>query len=226
MKEFKVSQLFDLKKTVCAELFTSISYPWEIFEFLADGIQNLGKKLPEEEFLQIAPQVWVARDANVSKHSCLTGPCIIDREAEIRPGAYIRGSVIVGKKCVVGNSTELKNCILFDRVQVPHFNYVGDSVLGYCAHLGAGAVCSNVKSDKTPVSISAGDKKIFTGCKKLGAFLGDGVEVGCNSVLCPGTVIGKASTVYPLCRVRGYVPDHCICKDEKTVIQKQAKQEA
>lgn len=225
MKELQVSCLFDLTHTLAASILSSVTYPWEILDGLKGEIVRLGKTLSAEEFTEILPQVWVAKDVKIADTASITGPCIIDQGAEIRQGAFIRGSAIVGKGCVVGNSTELKNCILFDSVQVPHFNYVGDSVLGYRSHLGAGAVCSNVKSDKTLITVSVQGTKIATGRKKLGALLGDFVEVGCNSVLCPGTVIGKESTVYPLCRVRGFIPPHSICKDGKNITKKQMKQE-
>ena len=225
MKELQVSSLYDLTHTLAASVFSAVTYPWEVLSGLKEEILRLGSTLPTEEFTEILPQVWVAKDVKIADTASVTGPCIIDRGAEIRQGAYIRGSAVVGKGCVVGNSTELKNCILFDSVQVPHYNYVGDSVLGYRSHLGAGAVCSNVKSDKTLVTVSVQGTKVTTGRKKLGALLGDFAEVGCNSVLCPGTVIGKDSTVYPLSRVRGYVPSRSIWKDGNNIIKKQTKQE-
>lgn len=221
MERFRITALYDLSCTIAADMLRQVTYPWEILSSLSDEIRSLGKTLPPEEFEQLLPDVWIAKDASVADTASIHGPCIIDSGAEIRHCAYIRGSVIVGKGCVVGNSTELKNAVLFNGVQVPHFNYVGDSVLGYRSHLGAGAVCSNVKSDKSPVTVCADGKKYPTGRKKFGAMLGDRVEVGCNSVLCPGTVIGKDTTVYPLSRVRGYLPEHCIYKDAQQIIVKQ-----
>ena len=184
----------------------SYHHPWDILADLSGIILDTGGHLPLDKYHKYRDSIWISKGATVSDLATLHGPLIIMEGADIRPGAFIRGSVIIGKGAVVGNSTELKNAILFDRVQVPHFNYVGDSILGEGAHLGAGAVTSNVKSDKTEVTISLGGEKISTGRRKLGAILGDFVEVGCNSVLCPGTVIGRESIIYPLCRVRGYVP--------------------
>lgn len=184
----------------------SYPHPWDILADLSGIILDTGGHLPLDKYHKYRDSIWISKGATVSDLATLHGPLIIMEGADIRPGAFIRGSVIIGKGAVVGNSTELKNAILFDRVQVPHFNYVGDSILGEGAHLGAGAVTSNVKSDKTEVTISLGGEKISTGRRKLGAILGDFVEVGCNSVLCPGTVIGRESIIYPLCRVRGYVP--------------------
>ncbi|MBQ1272094.1 MAG: UDP-N-acetylglucosamine pyrophosphorylase [Clostridia bacterium] len=220
MKRFEIASLYDLTYTR-GEFLANYTYPWEVLSDLAQLIRELGNTLPKDEFEEIAPEVWVAKDATVAPNATVMGPCIIDHGAEIRHCAYLRGSVLIGKGSVVGNSTEVKNAVVFDHVQIPHFNYVGDSVLGHRSHMGAGSVCSNVKSDKTLVSVSADGKKYPTGRKKFGAMLGDGVEVGCNSVLCPGTVIGKNATVYPLSRVRGYVPENSIFKNEQTVIQKQ-----
>ncbi len=220
MKRFEIRSLYDLSRTRASDLLGGYTYPWEVLSDLAQAIREMGATLSSEEFDQIAPEVWVAKDAKVAPTAAVNGPCIVDHGAEIRHCAYIRGSAIIGKNAVVGNSTEVKNAILFDGVQVPHFNYVGDSVLGYKSHLGAGSVCSNVKSDKTLVTVSADGQKFPTGRKKFGAMLGDCVEVGCNSVLCPGTVIGKDATVYPLSRVRGYLPENCIFKDSNHIIEK------
>ncbi len=225
MKRFQIGSLYDLTRSRMGLFLGNYTYPWEVLPDLSEGICTLGNALPAEEFDEILPRVWVAKDATVAQTATVCGPCIVDHGAEIRHCAYIRGSAMIGKGCVVGNSTEVKNAILFDGVQVPHFNYVGDSVLGYKSHLGAGSVCSNVKSDKTPVSLSVDGKKIPTGCKKFGAMLGDGVEVGCNSVLCPGTVIGKGATVYPLSRVRGFIPGNRIFKDADHVIEKRSNEE-
>ena len=211
MRNVTISALLDLTRTCAAPLFEGKSYPWEVLDELKAFILDLGAKLPEDRFVQASEGVWIARSAKVAPTAYIGAPCIIDEDAEVRHCAYIRGSAIVGRGAVVGNSCELKNCILFDGVQVPHFNYVGDSILGYKAHMGAGSVTSNVKSDKTLVVIH-GDEEIPTGLKKVGAMLGDYVEVGCNSVLNPGTVIGRQSSVYPLSCVRGVIPADSIFK--------------
>ncbi len=216
-----VNRLFDLSHTVAADFFVADAYPWELLDGISDLIRRLGKTLDPALFEDRGNDVYVARDAKVAPSAYIGGPCIIDSGAEIRHCAYIRGSAIVGKGAVVGNSCELKNCILFDGVQVPHFNYVGDSILGYKSHMGAGAVTSNVKSDKTQVAVKCGDTVINTGRKKFGAMLGDFVEVGCNSVLCPGTVIGRSTNVYPLSRVRGVVGEGRIYKDSDNIVEKQ-----
>lgn len=216
----KTTQLLDLTKTVASELFADKEYPWEALEGIKDFILELGKRLPEDEFDHPAEDVWIAKDAKVFQSAYIGGPCIIDHGTEVRQCAFIRGSAIVGKNCVVGNSTELKNVVLFDNVQVPHYNYVGDSILGYKSHMGAGSITSNVKSDKTLVVIKNGEEKIETGRKKVGAILGDGVEVGCNSVLNPGTVIGRNSNVYPVSCVRGVIPENSIFKDKDNIIKK------
>jgi len=212
--------LFDLEKTIAKPLLEACEYPWQALSKIKAFVVSLGEKLDKEKFDEVSPQVWIAKSAKVFPSAYIAAPCIIDEDAEVRHCAFIRGSVIVGKNSVVGNSTEMKNCIIFDNVQIPHFNYVGDSVLGFKAHLGAGAVTSNVKSDKTPVTIKNGDEKIETGMKKFGAMVGDCVEVGCNSVLCPGTVIGRNSTVYPLSRVRGYVKENSIFKNQENIVEK------
>ena len=197
-----IAELFDLDKTIAAELFRGKTYPWEALADISDFILRLGETLSPEEFDHPAEGVWIAKDAKVFPSAYIGAPCIIDHEAEVRHCAFIRGSAIVGKGAVVGNSTELKNVVLFDRVQVPHYNYVGDSILGYKAHMGAGSITSNVKSDKTLVVVKSADEAVETGRKKVGAMLGDRVEVGCNSVLNPGTVIGRDSQVYPVSCVR------------------------
>lgn len=201
-------------------LLSAHEYPWEALDGIKAYILSLGETLSEEEYTRIGEDVWVAKTARVAASASLNGPCIICADAEIRQGAFIRGSAIVGAGAVVGNSTELKNCILFDGVQVPHFNYVGDSILGYRSHMGAGAITSNVKSDKSLVKIRYGEECLETGRKKVGAMLGDLVEVGCNSVLNPGTVIGRETNVYPLSSVRGYVPASCIYKTAECVVKK------
>lgn len=217
---FKTKELFDLSHTAAAEFLSGFEYPYEALPHIKGYIKDLICTLSEDEFYSPADGVWISKKAKVAPTACIIGPTVIYEGAEIRHCAYIRGSVIVGKDCVVGNSTELKNCILFDKTAVPHFNYIGDSILGYCSHLGAGAVSSNVKSDKTNVVIKDGDTRIETGLRKFGAMVGDFVEVGCNSVLNPGTVIGRNSTVYPGSRVRGVVPENSIYKSGKNVVVK------
>lgn len=215
-----ISGLFDLSHTIASDLFAGKKYPWEVLDFIKSFIINMGKTLDPSVYENRGDGIYIARDAKIAPTAYIGSPCIIDSGAEVRHCAYIRGSAIVGKGAVVGNSCELKNCILFDGVQVPHFNYVGDSVLGYKSHMGAGAVTSNVKSDKTLVSVKASGEVLATGRKKLGAILGDNVEVGCNSVLCPGTVIGRNTNVYPLSRVRGVVPPDSIFKAEDNIVPK------
>ena len=214
----RVSDLFDLEHTLAKAYLAEFEYPWEALRGIQDMILALGRQLPED-YDEITPQVWVHRTAQIAPTAYLGSPCIIGANTEVRHGAFIRGSVLVGENCVVGNSVELKNVILFDNVQVPHYNYVGDSILGYKAHMGAGSVTSNVKSDKSPVVIH-GETDVPTGLKKVGAMLGDFVEVGCNSVLNPGTVIGRNSQIYPLSSVRGTIPAGCIYKTGGIVVKK------
>lgn len=216
----EIKELFDLDKTIAAKLFEGKTYPWEVLDGIKDFILALGATLPEDEYDHPSEGVWIAKDATVFASAYIGSPCIIDHEAEVRQCAFIRGSAIVGKGAVVGNSTELKNVVLFDKVQVPHYNYVGDSVLGYKAHMGAGSITSNVKSDKTLVVIKEPGNPIPTGRKKVGAMLGDNVEVGCNSVLNPGTVIGRESNVYPTSCVRGVIPAKHIYKDKDNIVAK------
>ncbi len=216
----KTVDLFDLSHTMAAPLLETTEYPWEALASIGELILRLGQGLSAEEYDHPAEDVWIAKDATVFPTAYIKGPCIIGHGTEVRQCAFIRGSALVGEHCVVGNSTELKNVILFDNVQVPHYNYVGDSILGYKAHMGAGAVTSNVKSDKTLVVIHNGDENLETGRKKVGAMLGDGAEVGCNSVLNPGTVIGRGSNVYPTSCVRGVVPANCIYKDKDHIVTK------
>lgn len=216
---YKIADLLDLEHTIAAELFRDKTYPWEVLPEIKAFILKLGATLPEAEFDHPAEDVWIAKDAKVFPSAYIDGPCIIDHEAEVRHCAFIRGSAIVGKGCVVGNSVELKNVVLFDKVQTPHYNYVGDSVLGYKSHMGAGSITSNVKSDKTLVVVK-GDVNIETGLKKFGAVLGDNVEVGCNSVLNPGSVIGRRASIYPTSSVRGVVPEDCIYKAADNVVKR------
>ena len=219
----KISELFDLTHTMSADIFDGCEYAWEALSWIGDYIQARGATLSPDEYDSPAPGVWISKEATVAASASITGPCIIEAGAEVRHCAFIRGSAIVGRGAVVGNSTELKNVLLFDKVQVPHYNYVGDSILGYKAHMGAGSITSNVKSDKTLVVVKDcydTKEEIETGLKKFGAMLGDEVEVGCNSVLNPGTVIGRNTNIYPLSRVRGVVPANSIFKDKDAVVGK------
>ncbi len=217
-----VSELYDLEHTRLRAWFEAVEFPWEVLDDLSTHIREVGETLPTDRFDRLEGDVWIAKSAKVAPTAYISGPCIIDEDAEIRHGAFIRGSAIIGKGAVVGNSTELKNCVLFDSVQVPHYNYVGDSVLGYKAHLGAGSITSNVKSDKTLVTVRNGDQTVETGRKKCGAMVGDFAEVGCNSVLNPGTVLGRYAQVYPTSCVRGTVPSHHIYKDATHIILKRS----
>jgi NDP-sugar pyrophosphorylase family protein len=216
---YKIPELYDLQHTQASDYLSKFTYPWEALKGIKELILQLGETLNKDDFLEIAPTVWVHTTAKVAPTAYLGAPCIIGAGTEVRHCAFIRGSALVGENCVVGNSTELKNVILFDNVQVPHYNYVGDSILGYKAHMGAGSITSNVKSDKSLVVIHS-DPPIPTGIKKVGALLGDNVEVGCNSVLNPGTVIGRNSNVYPTSCVRGVVPANSIYKKNDTIVAK------
>ncbi len=220
MKELMISELFNLDETIAKDIFAGKTYPWEVLPQIGAYILELGSKLSEDEYNLVGENVWIAKSARVAPTASITGPCIIGRNAEIRHCAFIRGNAIVGEGAVVGNSTELKNVILFNCVQVPHYNYVGDSVLGYKSHMGAGSITSNVKSDKTLVVVKNGDEEIETGLKKMGAILGDNVEIGCGSILNPGSVIGAGTNVYPLSSVRGYVPSGSIYKKQGEVATK------
>lgn len=220
MCSVKTKELFDLSHTDAEALLDKCEYPWSALPQIKDFVSSLISSLPEDEYIAPAEDVRISKSATVAPNATICGPTVIGAGTEIRPGAYIRGGVIVGKNCVVGNSCEIKNSILFDNVQVPHFNYIGDSILGYRAHTGAGAITSNVKSDKTPVRVKTADGYIETHLKKFGAMIGDGVEVGCNSVLNPGTVIGKNSNIYPLSSVRGVVPPDSIYKSQSEIVKK------
>ena len=221
MKDATISELYDLTQTIAAKIFEGKTYPWEVLPLIKDFILELGETLDPAEYEKRGENVWIAKDAVIPPTASINGPCIIGKGAEIRQCAFIRGNAIVGEGAVVGNSTELKNVILFNKVQVPHYNYVGDSVLGYKSHMGAGSITSNVKSDKKLVVVKAGEEKIETGMKKFGAMLGDNVEVGCGSVLNPGTVIGRCCNIYPLSSVRGCVPANHIYKSKTEVVDKQ-----
>lgn len=219
-EKLTISSLLDLKETIAADIFTGATYPWEVLGKIKSFILELGPTLPEDEYYMLGDNIWVAKSAKVAPSSYIDGPTIIGKNAEIRHCAFIRGSAIVGEGAVVGNSSELKNVILFNKVQVPHFNYVGDSILGYKAHLGAGSITSNLKSDKSMVAVRVDNEVIETGLKKFGAIVGDNVEVGCNSVLNPGTILGRNSNVYPLSMVRGFVPESSIYKKAGEVVEK------
>lgn len=220
MENMKNQNLFTFSETIAVDIFEGTTYPWEVLPKIGAFIKELGATLPKEEYEQKGEDVWIAKSAKVAPTAFINGPAIIGKEAEIRHCTFIRGNAIVGEGAVVGNSTELKNVLLFNKVQVPHYNYVGDSILGYKAHMGAGSITSNVKSDKTLVTILTKEEKVKTELKKMGAILGDEVEVGCNSVLNPGTVIGKHSNVYPLSMVRGFVPANSIYKNKNEVVEK------
>lgn len=221
MKEITVKEMYTLEETIAKDIFDGVTYPWEVLPKISEFILKLGETLPEEEYDKVGDDVWIARSANVFSSAYIKGPAIIGKNAEIRQCAFIRGNAIVGEGAVVGNSTELKNVILFNKVQVPHYNYVGDSILGYKSHMGAGSITSNVKSDKTLVVVKTPEGNIETGLKKFGAMLGDEVEVGCGSVLNPGTVVGSHTNIYPLSSVRGFVPAKSIYKKQGEVVEKQ-----
>lgn len=222
-ENIRISELFDLKETIAAKLLEGLTYPWEALPKIHDFIIALGRRLPKEIYEERFEHVWVAINAQIAPTACLNGPLIVDEEAEIRHCAFVRGNAIVGKGAVVGNSTELKNVILFNKVQVPHYNYVGDSILGFKSHMGAGSITSNVKSDKTLVVVKGEGIAIETGLKKMGAMLGDNVEVGCNSVLNPGTVIGRNTNIYPTSMVRGVIPANSIYKKATEIAEKEQR---
>ena len=220
MDRLKISSLYNLEETIAKELFQSVTYPWEVLPKISEFILKLGESLDPELYDKRGENIWVAKSAKIFDSAYLHGPLIIDENAEVRQCAFIRGSAIVGKNAVVGNSTELKNSILFNCVQTPHYNYIGDSILGYKSHTGAGVITSNLKSDKSLVTVALDGNKIETGVKKFGAMLGDNVEVGCNSVLNPGTVVGRNTNIYPLSPVRGYVPENSIFKSQNNIVTK------
>ena len=220
MNNIRIADLYDLSHTDAKEYLEGFTYPWEALKGISDFIISLGKTLSPDEYDNPSENVWVHKTAKVFPTAYLGAPCIIGAETEVRHGAFVRGSALVGKKCVVGNSVELKNVILFDNVQTPHYNYVGDSILGYKSHMGAGSITSNVKSDKTNVVIKNDGEQLETGIKKIGAMLGDCVEVGCNSVLNPGTIIGRNSNIYPTSCVRGVVPENSIWKTGGVIVEK------
>lgn len=220
MKELTVQELYTLEETIAKDLFDGVTYPWEVLPKISSFIMELGASLSEDEYEKRGDNVWIAKSAKVAPTAYINGPVIIGKDAEVRHCAFIRGNAIVGEGAVVGNSTELKNVILFNKVQVPHYNYVGDSILGYKAHMGAGSITSNVKSDKKLVIVKTPEGNIETGIKKFGAMIGDEVEVGCGSVLNPGTVVGSHTNIYPLSSVRGFVPAGSIYKKQGEVVEK------
>lgn len=223
LEALTVKENYSLDQTIAKDIFNGVTYPWEVLPKISSFILELGATLSEDEYEKRGENVWVAKSAKVAPTAFINGPAIIGKDAEVRHCAFIRGNAIVGEGAVVGNSTELKNVILFNKVQVPHYNYVGDSVLGYKSHMGAGSIISNVKSDKKLVVVKAGEEKIETGMKKFGAMLGDEVEVGCGSVLNPGTVVGNHSNIYPLSSVRGFVPANSIYKKQGEVVTKEER---
>lgn len=222
-EQVTIQQLLDLEHTIATAQFATLTYPWEALPQISGWIIELGKTLSSEEYEQRGENVWIAKSATVYPSAYIVGPAIIGPNTEVRHGAFIRGNALVGANCVVGNSVELKNVVLFDKVQVPHYNYVGDSILGYKAHMGAGSITSNVKSDKTLVTVRTRDALLESGLKKFGAILGDGVEVGCNSVLNPGSVIGRNSNIYPLSMVRGHVAENSIYKKAGEIVPKEER---
>ncbi len=223
-EDMKIAELFDLSQTIAADFLKGYDYPWEVLPHIGEFILSIGAKLPQEEYQKLGDNVWIHKSARIARSVLMTGPAIICAGAELRHSAFLRGKTIVGEGAVVGNSCELKNVILFNKVQTPHYNYVGDSILGFKAHMGAGSITSNVKSDKTLVKIHAEDGDIETGLKKVGAMLGDHVEVGCGSVLNPGTVIGRNTNIYPLSSVRGCVAPGSIYKEQGEVAQKEERE--
>lgn len=220
MDRLKSINLFDYNHTIAKELFENTEYPWEILPLIGDFIKKIGPTLDKELFEQKGENIWIAKSANVAESACLNGPLIIGENTEVRHCAFIRGNAIIGNGCVVGNSTELKNSILFDCVQTPHYNYIGDSIIGFKSHTGAGAITSNLKSDKSLVTVLLDGDKVATNVKKFGAMLGDNVEVGCNSVMNPGTIVGRNTNVYPLSFVRGYVSENSIYKKQGEIAEK------
>lgn len=220
MEQCKISNMYTLTESLAGSYLAKLTYPWEALPLIKEWILEIGQKLDTSVYEEVREHVWIARTAKVYDTATILAPAIIGEETEVRPGAFIRGNAIVGNHCVVGNSTELKNVILFNNVQVPHYNYVGDSILGFKSHMGAGSITSNVKSDKTLVAVKDGKEQMETGLKKFGAMLSDHVEVGCNSVLNPGTVIGKNTNIYPLSPVRGVIPANSIFKKQDDIVEK------
>ncbi|MCQ2455699.1 MAG: UDP-N-acetylglucosamine pyrophosphorylase [Clostridia bacterium] len=220
MESIKIKSLFSLENTKTAPLLEKFEYPYEVLPYISDFILEYGKALDKSLYNELEGGIFIAKSATVAKTASIEGPCIIGENSQVRHCAFIRGSVFVGDNCVVGNSSEIKNVIIFNNVQVPHYNYVGDSILGYRSHMGAGSITSNIKSDRTNVKIRVGDEVIETGIRKIGAFLGDYVEIGCGTVMNPGTIIGKHTIVYPLSMVRGYIPENSIYKNSTEVVKR------
>lgn len=222
-EQMTIKELYDLGKSMAGVYLEKYTYPWEVLPHIGEMIRELGKQLPEDEYESLGEEIWVHKSVSIPSTATLKGPVILGKHVEVRPGAFIRGNVLVGEGSVVGNSTELKNVIIFDSVQVPHYNYVGDSILGYKSHMGASSLTSNVKSDKTLVKVHGEDGEIETGLKKFGAAIGDYVEVGCGSVLNPGTIVGPHSNIYPLSSVRGCVGRNSIYKREGVIVEKEER---
>ena len=220
VEKLEIKNLYNLEETIAKDIFKNVKYPWEVLEKIQDFIMYLGNKLDSQIYEKKGENIWVARTVKITPTAYIEGPTIIDEGAEIRHSAFIRGRAIIGKNAVVGNSTELKNVILFNNVEVPHYNYIGDSILGYKSHMGAGSITSNIKSDRKLIEIKFPNEKIQTNLRKIGAFLGDYVEVGCGSVLNPGTIIGKHTNIYPLSSVRGYVEENSIYKNRNEIVEK------
>ena len=220
----QTESLFDLSHTLAKPLFAAVAYPYEILPKLKSFLTELCDTLPDAEYTELFPHVYVHKTAKIAPTAVIEGPTVIGAGTEVRPGAYIRGSALIGENCVVGNSTEIKNAVIFDGVQIPHYNYVGDSILGYRSHMGAGSIASNFRSDKEDIFIRSGGDALATGLRKLGVLLGDFAEVGCNSVLCPGSVVGRGCIVYPLSRVRGMIPEYSIFKDEGHIVTRKMKE--
>ena len=218
-----LKNIIDINKTISKSLFEGVNYPWEVLPKIRDYIIELGNSLDKEHYIEIDKNIWIGKNVAIDKFSTIIAPCIIDDNTEIRPGAYLRGNVIVGRNCVIGNSSEIKNSIIFDNCQIPHYNYVGDSILGYHAHLGAGVILSNLKNDKSNITLKNGSDVIQTGLRKMGSIIGDYVDVGCNSVLFPGTVVGNNTSIYPLVRVRGIISDNSIMKSDDVVVEKEIR---
>lgn len=217
-----MKEIVDLNYTISKDIFKDVKYIWEVLPKIKNFILELGETLDKENYTKLEDNIWIGKNVNISNLSTIKGPCIIDDNTEIRPGAYIRGNVIIGKNVVIGNSTEIKNSIIFDNAQIPHFNYVGDSILGYKAHLGAGVIISNLKNDKSNIVVK-GKENIETGLRKFGAVIGNNVDIGCNSVVFPGTIIYPNTNIYPLTRVRGVIEENMIVKDENTIIKREEK---